>query len=149
MVCPRNLVLIGLATLVVAGCSDADGGRLAVSGTVKFKGETLKAGIISFEPLDNQDTFSGAPIENGRYEIPRPQGLKPGKYRVRVSAGDGVTPAIIAGAKEKDNAEAAGPGGSTNIISRELIPPSWNTQSKQEVTIAYDNTRFEFDIPPK
>src|SRR5438270_159491 len=82
-----------LLLILAAGCSDPYAGRFAVSGTVKLKGEPIREGIIQFEPLDAQDTSSGAPIRSGDYTIPRPQGLKPGKYRIRVSAGDGVTPA--------------------------------------------------------
>jgi hypothetical protein len=106
--------------------------------------------VILFEPLDKQDTMSGAPIEKGSYNIARAQGLKPGKYRVRVTAGDGITPAKLGVKKEGDEAEAAGPGGSTNIISKELIPASWNVASLQEVTIdSSGSNQKNFNIPDK
>jgi hypothetical protein len=147
----RNLAasLAVFTAVLLAGCADPYPGRVAVSGTVKFKGEPLKSGIIAFEPLEKQDTSSGASIENGSYRIPREKGLKPGKYRLRVSAGDGVTPGLPAGTGAKEEQEAAGPGRGTNIISKEMIPPSWNTQSNQEVTITEREARYDFDIPAK
>jgi hypothetical protein len=149
----RNLSppLAVLIAVLMTGCSDPYAGRLAVSGTVKLKGELLKSGIIAFEPLEKQDTASGAPIDKGSYNIPRDKGLKPGKYRIRVTAGDGVTPAMIPGAAAGKNneEEAAGPGRGTNIISKDLIPPSWGSNSQQEVTVAEGKTRFDFDIPAK
>jgi hypothetical protein len=126
------------ALVVLAGCSDQYKGRSAISGKVQLKGQPIKEGSISFEPLEGQDTRGGAPISNGAYEIPRPNGLKPGKYLVRVTAGDGKTPA---------DDEAAGPGGNTNIVSKDLVPPEWNVRSKQEVTVKADEpNKFDFDI---
>jgi hypothetical protein len=151
----RKSALAGLtlALVLVVGCSDPYAGRVAVSGTVKFKGEPLKYGVILFEPMEKQDTTSGAPIANGKYDIPRSQGLKAGKYRLRVTAGDGVTPAASLRKKTKEGEEehkGGGPGGSTNIISKELIPPTWNSATQQTVTIegSGPNTK-DFDIPAK
>ena len=139
------------ALLILSGCSDPFAGRQAVSGTVNFKGEPLKVGLIMFEPQDKQDTTAGAPIEKGSYSISRQKGLKPGKYLVRISAGDGVTPARLGSDKNREDVqEAAGPGGSKNIISKELIPPTWNSATQQTVTIegSGPNTK-DFDIPAK
>jgi hypothetical protein len=139
------------ALLILSGCSDPFAGRQAVSGTVNFKGGPLKTGIIMFEPQDKQDTSAGAPIEKGSYSIPRQKGLKPGKYLVRISAGDGITPARLGTGKNKEDIqEAAGPGGSKNIISKELIPITWNAASQQVVTIEAGNANQKnFDIPEK
>lgn len=141
---PMNGFVRGFSCVVVfcliSGCADPLGGRMEVTGAVKLKGEPLQDGLIIFVPLDRQDTQSGAPIVKGSYRVPREQGLKPGKYLVRLSAGDGKTPV--------NEEEAAGPGGSTNIISLDLIPEEWNTKSTQtrEVTSTGPN-RFDFDIP--
>src|SRR5438552_5090261 len=95
--------LVSIVAAVLAGCSDPYAGRMEVSGEVKLQGQPLKEGSILFEPLGGQGTQSGSSITNGKYTIPRQSGLKPGKYLVRLTAGDGKTPAATE--------EAAAPGG--------------------------------------
>jgi hypothetical protein len=122
-----------------AGCSDPYPGLNEVSGTVTLQGQPLKSGTISFVPLDNQGSQSGTTIENGAYLIPRKAGLKAGKYLVQITSGDGQTPA---------NEETAGaPGGSTNIVSVDLIPEDWNTKSKQQVEVKAGANKHDFAIP--
>src|SRR5690242_5803751 len=83
--------IISMATALTGGCSDPYGGRMEVSGDVKLQGQPLNEGLIIFEPLEKQDTHSGAQIAVGEYRVPRERGLKPGKYLVRLTAGDGKT----------------------------------------------------------
>jgi hypothetical protein len=73
----------------------------------------------------------------GQYEIPREQGLVPGKYRVRITAGT-PTPPIAPG-------ELPGPSGGT---SKERIPAKYNVRSDIEATVtaAGPNT-FNYEIP--
>ncbi len=131
-----SLLLLALA----AGCSDQYAGRVAVSGKITLQGQPLKAGTISFVPLEKQDTQSGAPVENGDYSVPRPKGLKPGKYLIQITSGDGKTPV--------NEDDAAGPGGSTNIVSVDLIPEDWNVKSTRQVDVKADGAnKFDFDIP--
>jgi hypothetical protein len=133
------LAILGCAAL---GCSDSSLGRFAVSGKAKLKDQPLANGIVMFEPLDGQDTAGNAMLTNGEYAIPREAGLKAGRYRVRVTAGDGKT-----ADNPVDPDAPPGPGGGTNIISKELVPASWNTQSKQEVTVKPEGPNtFDFDI---
>jgi hypothetical protein len=130
-----------IAAVALAGCSaDQYAGRMAVSGAVTLAGQPLKDGSIIFVPLDAQGTESGAAITAGAYTVPRESGLKPGKYLVRITAGDGRTP--------DTEAEAAAPGGSTNIVSVDLVPADWNTRSKHEVEVKADGAnKFDFNIP--
>ncbi len=131
--------LLPLATTLSAGCSDKYGGRMEVQGEVKLQGQPLKDGLIRFVPLDGQDTPGGGTIQNGAYKIPRANGLKPGKYLVQLTAGDGKTP---------NEEEAGGPGGSTNIVSVDQIPDDWNVRSKQQVEVKSSGiNRFDFDVP--
>ena len=124
---------------LVVGCADPHGGRMEVSGSVKVQGQPLKDAAIRFVPLDKQDTEGGGPVTAGEYRIPKPIGLKPGHYLVQITAGDGKTTA---------NEEAGAPGGSTNIVSFELIPEEWNVKSKQKRAVtASGPNRFDFEIP--
>jgi hypothetical protein len=140
----RRIVLrsaiVFMVSAALAGCSDPYGGRKEVSGTVKLQGQPVKDGSIIFLPLDSKETQGGAQIIQGEYKMTQQNGLKPGKYLVRLTAGDGKT--LAAGE------QAGAPGGSTNIVSMDLIPEEWNTKSKHEVEIKSDGAnRFDFDIP--
>ncbi len=141
----RAIVAFAVGLSVVVGCGDTSGGRIGVSGTVKLKGQPLKEATVSFEPLDGQDTRATALAKDGVYAIERMQGLKPGKYLIRVSAGDGKT---VYNSEKPAPDGPPGPGGSANIISKELVPADWNTKSKQERTVTDTNPNvFDFDIP--
>jgi hypothetical protein len=131
------------AAVLVAGCSDSHDGRMEVSGSVKLKGQPIKDGaIVMFEPLDNQDTGGNVTVAGGTYTLPRAAGLKPGRYLVRITAGDGKT-----AVNPVDPDAPPGPTGS-NIISKDLVPADWNVNSKQQVTVTKDGkNKFEFDIP--
>jgi hypothetical protein len=134
-----------LVVLVVsAGCSDSTGGRMEVSGTVKLKGRPIPNGAtIQFVPLENQGTEGQATASDGKFSIAKVNGLKPGKYLVRMTAGDGKTAVNPANPNEPP-----GPAGGTNIVSKDLVPPDWGINSKQQVTVkATDPNTFDFDIP--
>ena len=137
---PAGLVLVfGLAI----GCSGSSDGRLEVSGAVKLKGAPIQDGaIVTFEPLEQQDTAGNVTVTGGQYTIPRASGLKPGRYLVRITAGDGKT-----AVNPVDPDAPPGPGG-TNIVSKDLVPPDWNVRSKHEVTVTRDGqNKFDFEIP--
>jgi hypothetical protein len=138
-----RVLAFALATLVVIGCGSGSADRMEVTGSVKLKAKPVKDGTISFEPLDGQPTRATALISFGAFSIPQPNGLVPGRYLIRVSAGDGKT-----AVNPVSPDEPPGPGGGTNIISKELIPADWNVNSKQERTVSKDPpNRFEFNIP--
>jgi hypothetical protein len=141
MVLPRTAIvgLLLAAALVLPGCGDQYGGRMPISGSVTLEGQPLDVGTIIFEPLEKGPTRAQGEVKSGQFSIPRESGLTPGKYLVRLTAGDGKTPT---------NEEAAGPGGSTNIISVDRIPEDWNVNSKHEVEVKADGSNtFEFPIP--
>ena len=145
----RRIAPFGAAMFVVVavGCSDPYAGRMEVSGTASLKGKPLPDGsTVTFIPQDNQGTEGQALFTGGKYHIPRPNGLRAGKYLVRLSAGDGKTAVNAANPDEPP-----GPGGnkgSANIISKELIPKEWGEKSTQFVTVVSDKANvFAFDIP--
>jgi len=143
MSCTRFSVGILLAVILVAGCTNSSDGRLEVSGTVTLKGQPIKDGaIVMLEPMESQDTAANVTVSGGAFKIPNSAGLKPGKYLVRITAGDGKT-----AVNPLDADSPPGPGGS-NIISKELVPGDWNVNSKQEVTVSKDGpNKFDFSIP--
>ena len=131
---------IGIVCLLmgsITGCGAGNDGRLPVNGVVTLKGEALDDGIIEFASLDLK---SGASIIKGKYTVPADQGLKPGKYKVTITAGDGRTPA--------DSADGMpGPTGA-NTVSKDRVPAEYNTNSTQEVTVTDAGpNKFDFTIP--
>jgi hypothetical protein len=141
---PALVSAVGLAAL--AGCGDALDGREEISGTVKLKGQPIQDGaIVTFEPLENQGTAGNVAVAGGAFTIPRVSGLKPGRYLVRVTAGDGKTRVNPA---DPDAPPGPAGRGDANIVSKDLVPASWNVNSRQEVTVTKGGpNKFDFDIP--
>jgi hypothetical protein len=88
-------VLCSLGAALVAaltGCGDASKGY-RVTGTVTWQGAPLKVGSIDFKPeIDGQGPQAGTEIKDGKFEFPAASGLRPGKYKVSVSAVGGPPP---------------------------------------------------------
>lgn len=139
---PRFVVALASALFVV-GCGGGDG-KEAVSGAITLKSKTFPdGGLVTFEPLENQGTAAPSVVSGGKYDIPRQNGLKPGRYRVWMTAGDGKT-----AVNPVSSDQPPGPGGGANIISKELVPAAWGRDSKQEVTVKAGGPNvFNFDIP--
>jgi len=135
---------LGAVAVLAAGCSDSHDGRVTVSGNVKLHGQPIGDGaLVLFEPLDNQSTAVNATATGGAYAVPVEAGLKPGRYLVRVTLGDGKT-----AVNPLNPDEPPGPTNSRNIISKELVPADWNVNSRHEVTVTKDGpNKFDFDIP--
>jgi hypothetical protein len=127
--------------LMVAGCSENSLGRHAVSGTVQFDGAPLKAGNISFQPTEGQPTYGGASITDGKFSVPRDQGLVGGKYQVSINS-----PVPGTGGKPAPDAMPGDPPG----LASELIPPNWNVASEQFIEIKKEGPfTFDFDVVGK
>jgi hypothetical protein len=133
---PALLVLL----LVQTGCGGGDNlPREAVSGGVTVEGTPLKSGLITFIPNDeNTPTQGGGVVLDGRYSIPRNQGLVPGKYRVVITSPDDKPPIL----DKTNNAPGLPP-----IPGKEVIPSQYNTESllTAEVTAGAKNV-FEFNL---
>jgi hypothetical protein len=139
----RIAILLVLAAVLPGGCGDDAGGRLAVSGMVTIKGKPVEAGMIEFTPAAGSSgggtyTPSGAVIENGRYEIPRKQGLVPGKYKVSISSPD----------KHNKLGGDELPGPTSSRTSKDLIPPEFNLKTKLTVEVKKEGPNtFDFPVP--
>ena len=127
-----------LSALAFTGCSAEEPAGLTVSGNVTLKGQPLDQGTIEFSPAaDGPGSFSGAPIKDGKYEIPALSGLQPGKYTVRISSGEGGT-----------DAPEEAPGESERPPAKERIPASYNSNSTQQVEVKVGaENKFDFNIP--
>jgi len=131
---------LALAAVIVSwGCRDDNPQkRQAVSGTVTLDGKLLEQGMITFQPQGGQGMSGGAAIANGKYSIPRLQGLAEGKYRVEIHAG---APGAAA-SKE--------PPGMPPTPAKELIPAEYGSKSDKSVTVtAKGPNEFNFEIVTK
>lgn len=133
------LGLWALSLVVAAGCGGQGvDGRYPLSGTVTFQGKPLDKGTIEFSTSDRSQ-LTGATIENGKYSVPAEQGLKPGKYTVRISA---TEEAAAGGAPPPPGPENA------NQVAKERIPEAYNLDSKITADVSEGGAnKFDFDIP--
>jgi hypothetical protein len=124
-----------LAAALVLGCADSGPKRHRVSGTVQYKGQPVKAGTVTFIPEGAPSAAGGAPIAEGKYDIPAGAGLIPGKYKVSVSYPDPKTVA----------AQGEMPG--MSVQPREMLPAKYNasTELQAEVKSGASN-EFSFDL---
>lgn len=132
-----GLAALCLFSLVGCGGQGVDG-RYPLNGTVTFQGKPLDKGTIEFSTTDRSQ-LTGATIENGKYSVPAEQGLKPGKYTVRISA---TEEAATGGAPPPPGPENA------NQVAKERIPEAYNLDSKITVDVKESGAnKFDFDIP--
>jgi hypothetical protein len=132
------MLLAALGLFATLGCKPRSD-RLAISGKVTLNGVPLDEGTIRFASARAEKiSASGTTIENGQYRIPQEKGLRPGTYRVEISAPDNSRPPVSYSAPGQPRAPATAP---------ERIPAEYNANSKKtiEVTVYGDN-HFEFDI---
>ncbi|OWK39734.1 hypothetical protein FRUB_05624 [Fimbriiglobus ruber] len=126
-----SVFVVCVALLV--GCGSSEPKRYRVTGSVKYKGEPIKLGAISFR-ADNGAT-GGGQITNGQYDIPGAAGLTPGKYRVAITYPDPKTPAP----------RGDEPPG-VAILAKEILPDKYNNQTTLTAEIKPESTNvINFD----
>lgn len=86
--------MLGLVCLGLCGCGQSGPVKYTVQGQIQMPdGKPVPAGEISFEPdgsSGNQGPGSMAQIRDGKYSLPRDQGVVGGSYTVVISPFDGV-----------------------------------------------------------
>lgn len=120
------------------GCGASGPKRYKVTGTASYKGSPIPNGAITFLPEDPATgAMGGAPIKDGKFEIPQQNGLIAGKYKVAITYPDpkGTPPP-----KEGD-----APGESREV--RDLLPAEYNRDTKLRAEVKSDGTNdFPFDL---
>lgn len=129
-------ILPVLLTLAATGCG-VSSERIPIAGTVKYKGQPVATGTITFAPRDNtKGTIEGAPIAEGKYAFPSGKGLLPGAYSVAISASD---------APAAEPAPDTAPGAPRRF--KEIIPERYNKKSKLSIEVSSTGKReFNFDL---
>lgn len=134
-----HVALLSALAMGLIGCGPGNP-RKEIKGKITLKKEPVKDGVISFEPLASGGpvTREAGVIKDGAYVIPADAGLLPGKYKVRITAGDSTAP--------DDPNQLPGPGG--NYVMKDKVPPEYNTKTKQEVEVTDKGpNQFDYDIP--
>ncbi len=136
------LMLASLAPLAgLGGCGGGDNlPREEINGSVTIDGKPLPRGMVTFVPADAEvSTQGGASIQDGKFTIPRIQGLVPGKYKVVVSSPDDK-PEEFTDKKDSNNAPGMPP-----VPAKEVVPSAYNTDSKLEAQVR-PNAKNVFDF---
>jgi hypothetical protein len=131
----------GFLVLNLAGCGESDKlPREPVSGAVAVEGKPLKSGMITFIPNEaNTPTQGGAVVIEGKYTIPKNQGLVPGKYRIVITSPEDKPEVIF---DKTNNAPGLPP-----IRGKEVIPKQYNSESLLTAEVrAGGNNVFEFNL---
>ncbi|MCI0358386.1 MAG: hypothetical protein L0211_07885 [Planctomycetaceae bacterium] len=129
-------IVLWMLICALVGCGEETGGKLAVSGLIKLKGQPLDAGSIQFESKPPAPScFTGGEIKDGKYAIPPGQGLLPGTYTVRISAPENV-------------AAPSEPGGEIAPPVKDRVPPEYNVNTTLtfEAKSGTSNT-YDFEVP--
>ena len=134
----RSVLVLAFAVTTVAatGCS-SEPKKYKASGTVKYKGNPLPDGSVTFIPEGGSTSGMGATsIKDGAFAFPPEAGLLPGKYKVSVSRPDPKGAAKI---------EGDAPGASQDAA--ELIPAKYNAQTELTAEIKAEGpNEFPFDL---
>jgi hypothetical protein len=134
---PLATAFMALA-LVSSGCG-AKSTKLPVSGTITWKGKPLETGMIKFVPKGGATkTEAVAVITQGKYAVPKENGLDPGPYTIFISSPD---------PKSQQGPADAAPGERGGYPAVERIPAKYNTKGEVAVEVKYgDKNEFTFTI---
>ena len=126
--------LVTAVMLLVAGCDSQQ--QLPVYGEVRFEGQPVEVGQVAFYPSSQLAASPVAvDISKGAFVLPRSDGLRPGKYRVHITAFR----------KPKSNESVF--AGIPLELPEQYIPTKYNdaTSLEVEVQLGGDNC-FEFNL---
>jgi hypothetical protein len=119
----------GLAGLILAvsGCGKSGPSKLDVSGTVKYDGQEVTEGFITFFPEDKSVGPEAGPIKDGKYTAK----VREGKNKVQIQANRPVP-----GKK--------GPMGEQAV--EQYIPKQYNEETTLTADVGSGKTQHDFDL---
>lgn len=140
--CFVGFLILSLSLIVGCSSKNMTSGRVPVSGSVSIKGEPLSEGLIQFEPLEKQNTSASVVLIGGNFSISSTNGLQPGMYLVRITAGDAEEDKPVPG-KALTSSGDKKPGSK----KKPAVPPEWGEKSKQQVEVKAEGlNKFDFEI---
>ena len=124
--------LIAIAVVTLVGCGKPAIERAKVEGEVKYDGQIVENGLISFLPKDGHGPTDGADIKQGRYSVLVTPGEKKIEVRGMKSMGKKATP--------------EDPDGSETFV--DYIPTEYNTSTTLVREVKMPKTTIDFDLKP-
>lgn len=128
----RGIISVGLITALLAltGCNESGPAKLDVSGTVKYDGQEVADGYITFTPADKTIGPEAGPIKDGKYRVH----AVAGQNKVQIQANRSVP-----GKK--------GPMGEPAV--EQYIPKQYNEETTLTADVASGKTEHNFDLKKK
>jgi hypothetical protein len=127
-----GIVVVLVAAVALLGCGGNRNAMAKVEGDVKFDGQPIEKGSITFLPTDGKGATVGAEITAGKFSLLVP----PGPKRIEV-----YWPRIVGKQRMYDT-----PDSPTVDVVEELIPPVYNIRSTLTQDIAMPKTRVALDL---
>jgi hypothetical protein len=134
----RVASVVSLCFVMISGCEFSSPKRNAVTGQVKYKGEPITDGVITFIPDDPAlKATGGSTIKDGKFEIRKNVGLPAGQYKVSINYPDPKRRVPIQ--------EGDAPGESREVP--DLLPPKYNRETILRAEIKSDApNELTFDL---
>lgn len=135
--------MTSLSPILFGGCSGPKNpdGRENVSGTISLNGEPLTgmSGILFSPQVAGSDGGGQGLISNGKYALTGSDGVKPGKYIVRITSSMDFDKST---GKPADENSLFG-----SEVPVDVVPPEFNKESTIEFeVVAGKNNVFSYDI---
>lgn len=125
-----------VALVVVGGC--AAGARAELQGTITVAGTDVETGGIMLEPTaGTKGPTAGGSITAGRYRLTLREGVRPGRFLVRLSAVRKTGRMVES---------AASPGTKIEEVV-DIFPPEYGSKSLLEVEIKPGVNTFDIALP--
>lgn len=112
--------------LFIGGCGGA-GERAELSGTVTLDGAAIPKGAIAFRPVDSGGPSAGSEIVDGQFFVPAEKGLRPGNFRVEITA------------MRKTGKSFKDPVFGQTDVEVQYVPTKYNVQSELTVNVPVES----------
>ena len=127
-----RLAVLLCGAMLVPGCSSDK--RVGVEGTIKYDGEPIGVGTITFLPAAQPGITCGGRIENGRYKIEPEFGPMPGQHHVEIRWAKPTGKKYHNEFKEEFD------------VTREGLPDKYHANSILTATIKPGSNTINFDL---
>jgi len=129
------LLLLPILLMLPAGCGGPSDGRLVVTGEVRFDGQPVTLGSISFKTLGKGPSVGGK-IVDGQFRIAE-KGPTAGEYQVMIQGMRETGRMVAVDRAFPDQKEAE---------MEQYIPTQYNSRSELKENISPSNTHLVFEL---
>ena len=116
--------------LLIVGCSNKNG-LLPISGQVRYDGQPVQQGFISFIPADGRGPGAETVIQDGRYRVD----VAPGPKKV-----------VIEGLENIGERHVGGPESPLAPVEKQYLPSRYSDRLMTELTCDISSGKAEYDF---